>query len=143
MNLAIFSGKLNGMKRLFILFVFIGFFSKAQSVTKVANASFDSLEVFLSIQHHDADIYTTVKNSMQSLSGLNYFTYCDNHSVFLVYIDKNTFATKNIFLEKLQKLNPMYADRFLLMGGGFKDLVNFCEPSDANDDKNLKNSFIK
>jgi hypothetical protein len=59
----------------------------------------------------------------------------------MVYVNKNLYSDKSVFLEQLQKLRPEYSDRFLLMSGVFNDLVNFCSPSNETDASNLKNSF--
>lgn len=103
----------------------------------------DSIQVLISIQYHDEVIYNGVKSKLKLMNGVTYFTYCDNHALFMTYINNSVFSTKEIFLEKLIKGDPLFEQRIIILNGEFKDLVDFCEPQDVTDAANLKNSFIK
>lgn len=122
------------------------FFGRSGPLHEITSSSsgFDSLEVFVSITVDDKAVYTQVKNTLSAVPGVNYFSYCDNHAVFLVYIDQNTYASTDLFKEQLRKSIPEFASRISLKSGvTFKDFVASCNSSDAGDAAAIKNSFGK
>ena len=69
--------------------------------------TFDSLEVFVSIGGNDYETYIPTKTILQSFSGTIYLSYCTNHGVFMVYIDRNIYPTANDFLLAIRKASPL------------------------------------
>ncbi len=110
---------------------------------KLISPSFDSLELFVSISGHDYDAYVSIKTIIKSLSGTIYLSYCTNHAVFMVYIDRNVYLTKNDFLLALQKATPTYSSRIILKDGPLINLIPFCDATDPSDNTSIKNSLGK
>ncbi|MGZ3930650.1 MAG: hypothetical protein ACXVP0_04615, partial [Bacteroidia bacterium] len=107
-----------------LLFMSLNFLASENRVSFAPKAmSFDSLEVFVSVTAHDKAVYTQVKNAIDAIPGVLYFSYCDNHAVFMIYIDKTVYASTALFKEQLFKLVPDLAPRIDLKSGmSFKEL---------------------
>ncbi len=127
---------------LFFLSVSLFSFNKTeQGQKKVANSSFDSVEVFVSISYHDNGTFESVKSAITSLSGVNYLAYCSDHAVFMVYMDANVYASKDVFMEQVVKLLPQYSSVLHFKNGNFVDLANNCNTLEEAEAAALKNKF--
>jgi len=102
---------------------------------------FDSLGVILALGN--TDYYQEVKSVIQTLSGVKYVAYCDNHSVFMLYIDKIAFNNRDLFLEKLLKLCPQASRYLFIKEGVIPEFVPFCEPQNSTDAQTIKENFGK
>ncbi len=105
--------------------------------------NFDSLEVFLSITVNDPTVFSKVKNNINLMNGVVYYSYCSNHAVFMIYIDKSIYPTKNDFLQQLLKALPQYSEVINIKNGAFKDLVNHCIVTNTQEAATVKNDFGK
>ena len=105
--------------------------------------TFDSLEVFVSIGGNDYETYIPTKTILQSFSGTIYLSYCTNHGVFMVYIDRNIYPTANDFLMAIRKASPLYASKITLKDGKFSGLLPFCDATDPIDNGSIKNNLGK
>ncbi len=117
-----------------LIFVSVGLYSfpaASQKTVTTPNNNFDSVEVFVSITAHNDVVYNDVKALLNNLNGVKYLAYCPNHAVFMVYIDKNIYATNNDFKNRLLKSLYQYTKLLDLKTGAFKDFKLFCAANEA------------
>ena len=119
-------------------FSFSGYNEKLNSFHKT---SFDSSEVFVSITYNDINNFTSVKAAITAMSGVNYLAYCTNHAVFMLYVDTNIYATKEIFLDQLLKTIPQHTFIINIKQGSFNDFANYCTAIDETEAATLKTKF--
>lgn len=103
----------------------------------------DSLKVFLSITHNDAEVSATVRSTIKHMNGTTILAYCDNHALFMIQLDNTAYRDANDFIVELKKLLPKYELLFNLKEGDFDAFLQYCEPSDDKDAKNIKKQFQK
>ncbi len=126
------------MKKKILPFVIICFFSfKMHSntdiyITKYPSPIFDSLEVILSLSEYSEINYTTLLASLKSMPGVNYTAFCGNHAVFLFYIDKTIYPTKELFHNDFVKLYDLQS-LTALKDGSIKEILKFCSFVNSSD----------
>lgn len=104
---------------------------------------FDSVEVIVSVPKDNVMAYDKVRSVLSSMPGVKLQAYCANHSVFMVYINNGLYASKNFFLEQVQKYVPEVAQQVGVKEGKFQDLVNFCDVVNSEDAAIIKNNLKK
>lgn len=76
-----------------------------------------------------------VKTKIQGLSNVNYVGFCNNHKVFLIYVDPHFHGSSIVFLSNLIKSTGLYD--LTLKEGSVTDIIGFCEFRDPTEhDKN-------
>lgn len=119
------------MKKIIFPLIFICLFSfKMQSSTHFLKTNhtalvFDSTEVMLGLTDYTELNYTTILAAIKAMPGVNYTAYCGNHQVFLFYIDKTIYATKELFYNDFIKQYD-FQSITALKEGSIKDIINFC-----------------
>jgi hypothetical protein len=119
----------------FIIICFISFkmhsgthFSK----TKYSSPIFDSAEVILGLTEFTEINYTKISAAIKAMPGVNYTAYCGNHSVFLFYIDKTIYATKELFYNDFTKQFDCQ-NITSLKDGTIKDILSYCSFVNSTD----------
>lgn len=127
------------MRNLIFIIAFI--FSlkiNASSITQLKKTTtFDSLDVILSLKNYTEENKTLVKNALLTMRGVNYLAFCDNHDVFLIYIDKTIYTTPEEFFEVFIKTNDLVSITHL-KNGLITDIISFCDFKDATDAETYK-----
>lgn len=110
----------------------------ASSITQLKRpTTFDSLDVILSLKNYTEENKTVVKNALLAMHGVNYVAYCDNHNVFLIYIDKTIYTTSEQFFEIFIKNNDLVAIT-CLKNGLINGIISFCDFKDSTDAETYK-----
>lgn len=125
------------MKYIFIFFFIFAAYLNTNAGIKYSQPN-DSVEVLLSIKNNDKAIYTKMKNILETLPGVVYVSYCENHAIFALYVNKNLYATRNDLLEKLDKLAELNAPLLSIKKGSFTELFKNCNTSSAGDAQLMK-----
>lgn len=129
--------------RKFLLFAFIistiSAFSKSNSnASKVYIGPGDTLKVILSIKHNDRNISTALRTALSSMSGVNVVSYCDNHALFMLFVDKTILRDNNDLMTEIKKIFPKSEDLLSFKDGDFNQFIQYCSPTNINDAANLK-----
>ena len=125
------------MKYVFTLFFILAAFLKTNASINSSQPN-DSVEVLLSIKNNDKAIYMKMKNIFESMPGVIYVSYCENHAIFALYVNKNLYPVKNDFLEKLDKLAELNAPLLSIKKGSFTELFKNCNTSNPEDAQLMK-----
>lgn len=122
-------------KSLFIISFLLCFMlnAKANSFSYCSSFASDSTEIILALKKNDTGNYAKVRNAITSMPGINFRGYCNNHSVFLLYIKNNDYGGAEKFLELLLQADPTINSLIFLKKGSIKDLLNHCQFSNPND----------
>lgn len=130
------------MKKIVGILLFLNsltFFANAGiNQIKLQNTFPDTLKVIMSIKHDDRNISNTVRTHLNSMSGINVLAYCDNHAVFMFYIDKNVYRDLKDFITEFKKLYAKTEDLISFKEGDFNAFTKYCNPSNPDDAGNLK-----
>jgi hypothetical protein len=119
------------MKKIIFPLIIICLFSfKMQSSnhflkTKYPPLIFDSTDVILGLAEYTELNYTSILAAIKTMPGVNYTAYCENHQVFLFYIDKTIYASKELFYNDFIKQYD-FQSITALKEGSIKDIINFC-----------------
>lgn len=110
-------------KKIFFLFLLIVFSQpfKAQVLQ-------DSVSVVISLTADNQTNISNVKSKIQALPSVHYIGFCNNHKVFLMYVDSHIYDSKNVFLSNLIKSTGIYD--LVLKDGAVSDILNFCDFKD-------------
>ena len=125
------------MKYIFTLFFILAVFLNTNASIRSSQPN-DSVEVLLSIKNHDVAIYTKMKNIFESLPGVIYVSYCDNHAIFALYVNQNMYSTKRDFLDKLDKFAELSEPLLSIKKGSFTELFKNCNTSNPGDAQLMK-----
>lgn len=118
--------------------------TKAKSIDKNLFSKQDSVEVYLSITHNDDVVYSAVRHQLKTMPGVTTLAYCDNHALFLIKYSKENYADNTAFLEIIQKQIHEYSRLIhIKQGEGFASFIQYCEPADEKDIKNIKKELEK
>lgn len=117
-----------------ILFLLILSFQvfKAQSLQ-------DSVSVLISPGTNNKAELNDIKTKILVLPNIHYVGFCNNHKVFLVYVDPNIHGTPEVFLANLIKSSGILS--LQLKTGTINDILGFCEfndPTEYNKNKLLQ-----
>ncbi len=93
-----------------------------------AQALQDSIPVIISLTDDTQQNIKNVKAKFTGLSNINYVGFCNNHKVFLVYVDPAFHGSPVVFLASLIKTTGIY--ELSLKEGTIKDIVGFCDFTD-------------
>jgi len=124
------------------LFVFcsLTFFGKTiLNDFKPQNSFPDTLKVIMSVTHNDRYITDAVRTNLNSMNGINVLAYCDNHAVFMIFIDKSVYRDTKDFLTEFKKLYAKTEDLISFKEGDFNEFTKFCTPLNPDDASKLKN----
>lgn len=117
---------------LFFLLVFIATNYKAQ-------ASIDSLQVIIGHTITSNKKISILENQIKNMSGVRFISYCPNHNLFILSIDKTHYDNKVIFFNAL--VNYVNSTQLLLKEGEIKDIIGFCEYNSVSDYDEVKKEF--
>lgn len=101
----------------------------------------DSIPVVISLADDSQLNINKVKNQLQSLSNMSYVGFCNNHKVFLMYIDPQFHGAKTFFLSNLIKSTGLYD--LTLKEGSVADIIGFCEFKDSAEHDKIKLQLAK
>lgn len=96
----------------------------------------DSIPVIISFTDDSQLNISKVKNQIQTLSNLRYIGFCDNHKVFLMYVDPHFHGSSTVFLSNLIKSTGFY--ELTLKEGSVNDIIGFCEFKDSAEHDKIK-----
>lgn len=117
----------------------ISVFSKsAKNLFKIYSGSGDSLKVILSIKHDDKYISDKLRATLNAMTGTTIVAYCDNHAVFMLFVDKTSYRDTNDLMVELKKEFSKTEDLISFKDGDFNDFMKYCTPSNNDDAANLK-----
>ena len=102
------------------------------SKTKYPSPIVDSAEVILGLTEFTEINYTKISAAIMAMPGVNYTAYCGNHSVFLFYIDKAIYTTKELFYNDFIKQYD-FQNITSLKDGTIKDILNYCSFANNTD----------
>ncbi len=106
---------------------------------ELQNSFPDTLKVIMSVTHNDRNISNMVRTSLNSMNGVNVLAYCDNHAVFMFFIDKSIYRDTKDFMTEFKKLFAKTEDLISFKEGDFNEFTKFCTPSNPDDASKLKN----
>ncbi len=123
-----------------ILFFIVSMGSHANISFKLKSSppTFDSLSVIIALKNEAKSDYSTVKTAINNMSNIKYIAFCDNHSIYMFYIDKNTYENANFFFKQLITINPSITSLIYLKKGNINELLNSCSFIDPSDASNIK-----
>lgn len=122
------------IKKLFVLFALL--FSVQCFKAQVMQ---DSIPVIISLTDDTQIKINTIKNQLQMLPSSKYLGFCNNHKLFLLYIDPFIHGSSTLFLSNLIKATGLYD--LSLKEGSVTDIIGFCEFKDSSEyDANKKQS---
>lgn len=107
-------------------------------LAKTYSGSGDSVKVILSITHNDKNISERVRGALNLINGVNVVAYCDNHAVFMLFLDGTIVRDSNDLKAELKKIYPKTEDQISFKEGDFNQFLQYCTPSNVNDAANLK-----
>lgn len=98
----------------------------------------DTVKVILSIKHNDKNISDKLRGALGLINGTNIVAYCDNHAVFMLFLDKNILRDSNDLMTEIKKLFSKSEDLLSFKEGDFNEFLQYCSPSNPDDAANLK-----
>ncbi|MCD6020015.1 MAG: hypothetical protein K0S53_3136 [Bacteroidetes bacterium] len=116
------------MKKIFQKKVILCFLLLAGFKTINAQALQDSVPVVISIINDKPAYLNNVKSAIKNLSHVNYVGFCNNHKIFLMYIDPVFHGSSTVFLSNLIKSTGLY--ELSLKEGTVKEILDFCDFKD-------------
>lgn len=117
----------------------INCFSKAESdLSKAYVSSGDTVKVIMSIKHNDKNISDKLRGALNLINGTNVVAYCDNHAVFMIFLDKNILRDSNDLMTEIKKLFSKSEELLSFKEGDFNEFLQYCSPSHPDDATNLK-----
>ncbi|HWY10702.1 MAG TPA: hypothetical protein VN026_05210 [Bacteroidia bacterium] len=135
------------MKKVICFFFLIyGIFTYAGNKTGAIHSNKyspgDSVQVFLGISNNDEVLVSTVRSALSSIQGVSVLAYCNNHAVFMLYLNTSTARDDRNILAQLKNALPKQANLFSIkQGGTFSDFYSSCQASDITEAQNIKNSI--
>ena len=85
----------------------------------------DSISVILSPGTNNITIINNLESVILTTNGVRLNSYCANHNVFILLIDKNVYATPQLFYTHLKTATNIAT--LLLKEGSQLDILPFCE----------------
>jgi hypothetical protein len=114
----------------------------SQSVSSSSSEQVNNTQqTLLCITHNDPTVVDKVRTTMTSMAGTNVVAYCDNHAIFMVEIDKGTYADTDAFLTQVKKYTPDVAMLLTLKQGDFSVIQKQCQSSNKTDASKLKSTL--
>ncbi|MCD6020017.1 MAG: hypothetical protein K0S53_3138 [Bacteroidetes bacterium] len=119
------------MKKILQKKIILCFLLLAGFKTINAQALQDSIPVIVSIVNDKPVNINMIKSKIQSFSHINYVGFCNNHKVFLMYVDPSFHGSPNVFLSYLIKHTGFY--ELSLKEGSVAEIIDFCEFKDPSE----------
>lgn len=85
----------------------------------------DSISVIISPGTNNSSAISHLESIVRSTVGANFKGYCTEHNVFFIMIDKNAYATSELFYSQLKSTSNITT--LLLKEGIVSDILSFCE----------------
>ncbi len=130
------------MKKLFFLALIVisakAFSEPISDLSKIYISAGDTLKVILGVNHNDKYASDNLRTALKSINGTTIVAYCDNHSLFMLLIDKTILRDRNDLMNELKKKYPKAEDQLSFKDGDFNAFIQYCTPSNVDDAANLK-----
>lgn len=98
-----------------------------QQNDQIANSQsfLDSIPLVISPGTQNVSVINNLETVLKSYSGVHYNSYCSNHNIFLLTVDKAQYATSQVFYIQLKSTTNIIT--LLLKEGDHKGIMAFCE----------------
>lgn len=101
----------------------------------------DSTAIAISDAKLDVAKRGLAAGAIRSMTGVSYVTYCSNHAVYLLYINRKVYPSPSDFLNQAIQ-NTGLTDLYLKSGNNPMPLLNDCQMSPFNSES-IKRSYDK
>lgn len=91
------------------------------------NITQNSVSVIISPGTDNTATIAGLETQLKSFAGVTYKSYCSNHNVYILEIDKSVYATAQLFYNNLKYTTNI--STLLLKAGNPSDILPFCETS--------------
>lgn len=124
------------MKLICILLFAVLFANKVK-----AQAMSDSVAVILSPGTTDLKTIHDVKATLKTMTGVRFVGYCNNHNVYVAYIDRKVHGSLSEFCDNLKSATNVSS--LNLKKGKAEAIISFCSFSDPDDAAAIKAQLDK
>jgi hypothetical protein len=121
---------------LFVFYAVFVFSARADHSLCAREEGIDSIEVIISVPENNNACYQQIRATLSEMSGAKLLAFCGNHSVFMLYVDKNIYASGTIFFDELKSKAPQYAELIDIKGGTIAGLI--CDVTNETDAETIK-----
>jgi hypothetical protein len=98
----------------------------------------DSVQVFLGISNNDDALVSAVRLALSGISGVNVLAYCDNHAVFMLYLNTSLVRDDRNMLALLKDALPKQANLLSIKQGSFSNFYTSCQANNVTEASNIK-----
>ncbi len=99
----------------------------------------DSVQVFLGISNNDEILVSNVRSALSGIQGVSVLAYCNNHAVFMLYLNTSIARDDRNVLAQLKNALPKQANLFSIkQGTTFSNFYSSCQANDVNEAQNIK-----
>lgn len=104
-----------------------------------AQVNGDSLQIMIGHTIASKKQISILENQIKNMVSVRFISYCSNHNLFMLYIDKKHYGNKIDFFNAL--VDYTNSTQLLLKEGEFKDISNFCEYDSVLEYDKVKKEF--